>query len=340
MRIKSLPSSFYKLYSYYRSQEVLEKYRKLYERRVKHYETLHGQGVDHTTIHQIVGISRATYYRHKRILRDLSNHILPPSKKPKTVRSRRWGEAEKQLVLKIRRAHPDYGREKIAVVLKRDHGQTMSESTIGRILTFLKDKKLITRAPTALRFKKKRRFNKHAKAWEFKLYKDMELGERIQIDHMSVPKNGINVKHFQAWERKSKYIHAAVYSNAKASSAKRFLLEYVEKAPFKIKSIQVDGGSEFMAEFEDTCKELNIPLIVLPPASPKYNGGVERANRTFREGFYNLPMLEDSVRGIQAELTKAVNTYNSYRPHKNLDNLTPIAYLKLNHQGDLNLSHM
>ena len=43
---------------------------------------------------------------------------------------------------------------------------------------------------------KKRRFNKHAKAWEFKLYKNMELGERIQIDHMSVSKNGINVKHF------------------------------------------------------------------------------------------------------------------------------------------------
>ncbi len=71
------------------------------------------------------------------------------------MRQRQWGGAEKQLVLKIRRTHPDYGTEKIAAVLKRDHGQTMSESTVGRILTFLKDKKLITRAPTALRFKKK-----------------------------------------------------------------------------------------------------------------------------------------------------------------------------------------
>ena len=95
-----------------------------------------------------------------------------------------------------------------------------------------------------------------------------------------------------------------------------------------------------MAEFEDACQELNIPLIVLPPASPKYNGGVERANRIFREGFYNMPMLEDSVRGIQAELTKAVNTYNTYRPHKNLNNLTPMEYLKLNHLEDLNTSHI
>ena len=42
-------------------------------------------------------------------------------------------------------------------------------------------------------------------------------------------------------------------------------------------------------------------------------------------------MLEDSLRDIHALLTKAVNIYNTYRPHKNLDNLTPMAYLNFNH---------
>jgi len=51
MKIKSLPSLFYKLYTHSRSQEALEHYRKLYEKRVKQYEILHYQGVDHTTIH-------------------------------------------------------------------------------------------------------------------------------------------------------------------------------------------------------------------------------------------------------------------------------------------------
>jgi len=92
MQIQSFSSSFYKFYSHSRSQEALERYRKLYEKPVKQYEILHYQGVDHATIHQIVGISRATYYRHKRILRDLNNHILLPCKKPKTVRQRQWGE--------------------------------------------------------------------------------------------------------------------------------------------------------------------------------------------------------------------------------------------------------
>jgi transposase InsO family protein len=64
----------------------------------------------------------------------------------------------------------------------------------------------------------------------------------------------------------------------------------------KIRSIQVDGESEFMKEFEEACRELRIPLLVLPPARPQYNGGVERSNRIFREEFYaGINMMEDTV---------------------------------------------
>ena len=86
----------------------------------------------------------------------------------------------------------------------------------------------------------------------------------MQIDHMTATKNGVTSKHFQVWERCSKHIHAQVYSNATARSAKRFLQELVEIAPYKILSIQVDGGSEFMADFETVCEQMSIPLIVLP----------------------------------------------------------------------------
>jgi transposase InsO family protein len=114
------------------------------------------------------------------------------------------------------------------------------------------------------------------------------------------------------------------------------LLNLKARAPFKIHSIQVDGGSEFRAEFEKACQDLGLELIVLPPAKPKYNGGVERGNRTFREEFYNRPdLLEDSVRGIQAQLSKAVTKYNTYSPHKNLKGLTPMEYLKTNHPEEI-----
>ena len=43
---------------------------------------------------------------------------------------------------------------------------------------------------------------------------------------------------------------------------------------------QVDGGSEFMGEFEAECARRSLPLKVLPPRRPQLNGIVERANRT------------------------------------------------------------
>ena len=96
------------------------------------------------------------------------------------------------------------------------------------------------------------------------------------------------------------------YFNAKATSARKFLRELVRTAPYAIQSIQVDGGSEFMAEFETECAALDIPLIVLPPSKPKYNGGVERANRTFADNFYNDPkILADSIGARRLEPKKS-----------------------------------
>lgn len=331
MQMISHPKQIFQLYKLARSKQCLEAYKNLYTDCVNKYQLSHDSGADPKTCQALSGISRATYYRYKKILKDLEDGILPPSKTPKKLNKPKWGESEKQLVLKIRRENETYGKSKIATILKRDHNVNLSESTVGRILTHLKRKHLITKSRSALRFKRKRNFAKgYAKRAEFKKYEEMVLGERVQIDHMTVTKNGITVKHFQAWERKSKYIHACVYSHAKARSAKRFLLDFVAKSPFKILSIQVDGGSEFMAEFEDACSQLNIPLFVLPPRRPDYNGGVERGNRTFRDEFYSKNFLADSVRGIQAELNKSCDIYNSYRPHFSIDNLTPLQYIGIN----------
>ena len=58
-----------------------------------------------------------------------------------------------------------------------------------------------------------------------------------------------------------------------------------------------------MLEFENACAELNIPLFVNQPATPKNNGGVERGNKTFREEFYaNKDLLADSITALRSEL--------------------------------------
>ena len=64
-------------------------------------------------------------------------------------------------------------------------------------------------------------------------------------------------------------------------SPRRFLMDVVGALPFPLLSIQVDGGSEFIADFE----EVGIPLHVLPPRRPQWNGCVERTNRWARAEF-------------------------------------------------------
>jgi len=111
------------------------------------------------------------------------------------------------------------------------------------------------------------------------------------------------------------------------SLAKKFLLKLIKELPFKIQSIQVDGGVEFMGHFEQACADNNIKLFVLPPKRPQYNGGVERANRTFREEFYDdRRVLADDIDSMRIAFYEAILKYNSYRPHHSLGGLTPMEY--------------
>ena len=72
----------------------------------------------------------------------------------------------------------------------------------------------------------------------------------------------------------------------------------------------------------------------LPPATPKYNGGVERANKILREEFYANPeLLADSLGEMRFELQKAIKKYNEYRPHSSLHGLTPSEYIALHSEA-------
>lgn len=154
-------------------------------------------------------------------------------------------------------------------------------------------------------------------------------GELVQIDHMSVTKHNISFKEFRAWDPITKVVVADAVSNASSSAAAKFLRKVIKEMPFKVKSVQVDGGSEFMKDFENECERLNIKLFVLPPSRPQYNGGVERANRIFREEFYARKDIQaESIGAFKAELRQAVDKYNNYRPHFSLQGLTPMLYTK------------
>lgn len=340
MRIIGLPKGFYKTYKYAVEHQMFSTFREKYETPIRRYEYLRKTyKISFEDLAKEFGFSRATFYRYRRILSNLDAG-KPISFKPQKryVKQKQWGQKEIDLVLKIRRENPTYGKFKIYHILKRDYGFTLSESTVGRVLKLLMAKGIVTKSISCTKVKRKRKFNKHAKPLKFKKYDKMKLGENVQIDHMTVTRNGISFKHFQAWERKSKMIVAQIYSQARSLDAEKFLEHLLKTAPYKVLSIQVDGGSEFMKDFEKACAKHKIPLYVLPPATPKYNGGVERGNKIFREEFYADPnLLEDTLNGMRIKLQQAVKKYNEYRPHNSLHGLTPLCYIK--QHSETNSSH-
>ena len=98
--------------------------------------------------------------------------------------------------------------------------------------------------------------------------------------------------------------------------------------PHPLVSIQVDGGSVFMADFEPACQDLNIPLYVLPPRRPQFNGCVERANDSTRDEFWNLYQGHFTVADANQALADYQHFHNQVRPHQTLDWKTPNEYLQ------------
>jgi len=97
--------------------------------------------------------------------------------------------------------------------------------------------------------------------------------------------------------------------------------------PFPIRAVQVDGGSEFQAEFEQECHRRKLALYVLPPRSPKLNGAVERAQRTHTEEFYQIYDGDMAMGPLNAALREWERVYNHVRPHQALGYLTPGQFL-------------
>lgn len=134
--------------------------------------------------------------------------------------------------------------------------------------------------------------------------------------------------HFSARDVVSRWDCARAFRRQTSFAAARFL-EYLEtKFPFKIKAIQIDGGSEFMKDFEEAVQKRQILLFVIPPRSPKLNGYVERANRMYREEFYEVETIGHTMEEHNQQLERWENTCNYVRPHQSLDYLTPAEYHK------------
>ena len=98
-----------------------------------------------------------------------------------------------------------------------------------------------------------------------------------------------------------------MYAEHSTASAKDFLEKLVQKAPFPIRMVQTDNGTEFTNAllvtkskhktlFEEALIEMGTEYHRIKIATPRHNGKVERQHRTDEFRFYrNMKMysLED-----------------------------------------------
>ena len=134
-------------------------------------------------------------------------------------------------------------------------------------------------------------------------------GDPAQVDTLYLrPLPGVVLKQFTARDVVSRWNVIEVRTRATAATAAEFLTSLKFRLPFPLRAVQVDGGSEFMAEFEAACQRAGIRLFMLPPRSPKLNGLLERAHRSHIEEFWecydghlDLPSLCLAPLGLGAD---------------------------------------
>ena len=295
-------------------------------KRIHWYEE-HGRCVRLTCRHW--GISSSTFYMWLRRYQRLGRAGLEErSRRPRRVRQPTWGHELVRAVRVLRERHPRWGKDKLAPMLQAA-GWECSTSKVGRIIAALKKQGALVEAPLKDPWRVSRPQKRPHATRKPKDYVPRGPGDLVQVDTADIrPLPGVIRKHFTARDVFSRWDVLDVYFQATARTAAEFLEVLITRAPFTIRAIQIDGGSEFKAEFELLCQQRDICLFVLPPRSPKLNGSVERAQRTHREEFYNVIDWPDSITELRRMLRRQEIVYNTIRPHQSLGYLTPLAFLQ------------
>lgn len=273
---------------------------------------------------EVIGEARATLYRWQK-------RRMPKSTRPHIVRKAKPDPKLAGALERLRKTYPMWGKDKLAPLLWKQ-GFDCSVSKVGRILRALVERGVVQPVPQ-LRKNSKHAPRKHKRVYAVRLprkLKPEKPGQIVQVDtvHIGlVP--GKTIRHFTGYCPVAKWTVGKAYNRATAASATLFLDKLKADLPFKLEGIQVDGGSEFMADFEAACEAKKIKLYVLPPRMPQLNGGVERCNGAWRYEFYACTDLPGTVEELNPLIDDWQDTYNFVRPHGALSGLTPAEYLTM-----------
>lgn len=172
----------------------------------------------------------------------------------------------------------------------------------------------------------------------------LAVGELVEVDIKYVPDLVNNRKYYQftAIDCSSRWRYLKIYDDFSNHSTVKFVKELISIAPFRIRSIKTDNGSNFtnrytgyskstdplnpkLHDLDIFCQKQNIIHYLIDPGKPSQNGKVERSHRSDQESFYdrsvfkNIKDLENKIKIWNAE-------YNNLE-HCGLNGLSPNEFL-------------
>lgn len=270
--------------------------------------------------------------------------------KPKRIRISNIDERIFIAILNIRLQYPFLGKSKVKILLDKyclDIGiQIISESTVGRIISQLKQRNILdNKLPKNFTFEARtgnifysKTKNQKTKQSIIKLRRNKEEyipkqpGDLIQIDTEEERLHGKKLYIISAIDYNSSFTFSLASKTLNSQMAKNFFKKLEQIFPYQIKAIQTDNGKEHYKHFHNYIQEKNIQHFWNYPKTPKSNGKIERYNRTIQEEFTTrykyLITQKQGYQKLNKELINYLIFYNFIRPHHSLDLKSPVEYLQ------------
>lgn len=174
----------------------------------------------------------------------------------------------------------------------------------------------------------------------------LSKGELVEIDVKYVPDLVENKQFYQftAIDCASRWRYLKIYDDYSNFNSKRFLEKVISIAPFRIRAIKTDNGSNFtnrytgylkssdpinpkLHAFDILCQKYNIIHYLIDPGKPNQNGKVERSHRTDQEMFYERNSFK-TLEELKIKVRIWNNEYNNTE-HCGLNGKSPNEMLKL-----------
>lgn len=274
-------------------------------------------------------VSRSVIYLWKKRLKDSGGKLaslINQSKKPKKVRRMYIDQNIYDFIYNLRKKYPSLSKDKIKPLLddfcQKQNLISVSPSTIGKV---------IKRNQLFFYLHNRNKSKKHSKKDKKRVfgYEIKELGDLVQMDAIVKFNQGVKRYVITAIETQSKVAFAYSYKNLSSKSAADFVSKLIQVAPFPIKAIQTDNGSEFLKSADEAMEKNGIVHFFTYPRSPRSNAFIERFNRTIQEEHinHNEQILFANTDIFNNKMMDYLLFYNTQRIHSRISGKVPMDYI-------------